>query len=90
VKGGAIFGRESKLFNRLRRHFPTRAPRERAFSGRGGAERRDAFDRLKVRPEHGRQGGERRLVETARRLSERIYWRCKFYGTEHLIVSAAT
>jgi len=36
-KRGAIFGRESSLFNRLRRHSRARATREQAFSGRGGA-----------------------------------------------------
>jgi len=79
-----------KLFNRLRRHFRARATRERAFSGRGGAQRHDAFDRLKVRSGHGGQCNGRRVAETARRLSEEFCGRRGFYGMEHLIVSTAT
>ena len=48
---GAIFGRESRLFNRLRRHFRARATRKRAFGGCGAASRHDAFDRLTVAPD---------------------------------------
>ena|SRR5208337_374274 len=90
--GGAIFGRQSRFFSALRRHFRAadrrRRKRKRVYRQRGERQADDPFDRLKVRLGHGGGGGQR-LRETARRTGEESCGRRGFDGTRHLIVSTA-
>ena len=55
-KWGAISFRETRLFNRLRRHFPARAKRELSLGQARVAGRDDASD-PKLRPEQVRESG---------------------------------
>ncbi len=86
---GRHFWARNENFQALAAPFPgardARADFQRAW--RCGASRRVRPAEGSPRTGHGGQGGGRRLVETARRLSEGFCGRRGFYGMEHLIVS---